>query len=105
MTRSLVSTSELAAQLEVTFREASAWTARERAVLLRRLMELRADADVEVNQLRCLQRSVRESPELDAALTAHGFGEVAERDTRKVDAETGALIQAFNHLIEQGWEP
>ena len=105
MTRSLTSTSELAAQLEVAFREASAWTALERGVLLRRLMELRADADVEVNQLRCLQRSVKESPALDAALTARGFGDVAKRNTLNVDAETGALIQAFNFLIEQGWEP
>ena len=105
MTHSLESTSDLAGRLEVAFGEASAWTALERGVLLRRLMELRADAEVEVNQLRCLQRSVKESPALDAALTARGFGHVAKRDTRKVDAETGSLIHAFNFLIEQGWEP
>ncbi len=105
MTHSLESTSDLAGRLEVAFGEASAWTALERGVLLRRLMELRADAEVEVNQLRCLQRSVKESPALDAALTARGFGNIAKRDTRKVDAETGSLIQAFNFLIEQGWEP
>lgn len=96
---------ETADQLEAAFAAASGWTPLQRRALTRHLMELRADAEVEVNQLRCLQRAVRESPALDAALDAAGFVGVAARDTRRVDAATGSLIQAFNRLIERGWEP
>lgn len=96
---------ETANRLEAAFAAASGWTPLQRRALTRHLMELRADAEVEVNQLRCLQRAVRESPALDAALTAAGFPGVATCDTRRVAPGTGALIQAFNFLIERGWEP
>jgi hypothetical protein len=105
MTNDLPSMDELAARLQAAFLAASGWKTLERAALLRHLMDLRADAEVEVNQMRCLQRAVRTSPALAATLEAHGFTNIAQRDTRRVDADTGSLIQAFNHLIEQGWEP
>lgn len=96
---------DTAAQLQAAFQSAAGWTPLQRRALTRHLMELRADAEVEVNQFRCLQRAVRESPALDAALAAAGFAGIATRDTRRVAPDTGAILQAFNRLIEDGWEP
>jgi hypothetical protein len=96
---------ETATLLESAFLAAVNWGDLERRALVRHLMELRADAEVEVNQFRCLQRAVRGNAALDAELTARGFADVAKRNTLVVDAGTAELIQALNYLIEQGWEP
>lgn len=69
------------------------------AVRVRELGENQLD---EAMQLRPLQRACAEEPALAAALREAGFGEVATMDTRHVTAETGALVQAWNRVIEEG---
>lgn len=84
---------------------AESWDPISRRRLAHRLAEIERDADLEVHQFRALQQAVRESPDLKHALDAAGFPGLADRDTRRVNPETGLLIQAFNRLIEGGWEP
>lgn len=68
-----------------------------------RLRELGAHVKDETEQLRQLQKACRESPEIAAALRDAGFGDVATRNARQVDAETGALVQGFNRMVETHW--
>lgn len=71
--------------------------------LRQRLRDLGGHAKDEIEQFRQLQRACRESPEVAAALRDAGLGDVATRDSRQVDAETGALVQGFNRMIEARW--
>lgn len=84
---------------------AAAWDPTSRRRLAHRLAEIERDAELEVHQFRALQQAVRESQALAEALDVAGFPGLADRDTRRVNPETGALIQAFNRLIEGGWGP
>lgn len=68
-----------------------------------RLGDLRSNVRDEVEQFRLLQTAVLNNPLLDEGLTALGFSGVATMDSRRVSRETGALVQAFNHMIEQHW--
>ncbi len=94
-----------AEHLQAIFDGATAWDTISRRRLAHRLAGIEADADLEVNQFRAVQQAIRESPALAAALEAGGFHDLAGRETRRVDPETGALIQAFNRLIESRWKP
>lgn len=95
----------LTERLEAVLTEIGAWDPTSRRRLAHRLAEIERDAELEVHQFRALQQAVRESTALRNALDAAGFPGLADRDTRRVNPETGLLIQAFNRLIEGGWEP
>lgn len=95
----------LAARLQVAFGLATGWDETSRRRLSYRLSQIEPDADREVHQFRALQQAIRECPALAAALDTAGFTNLAERDTRRVDLETGAWIQAFNRLVDARWKP
>lgn len=69
-----------------------------------RLRDLGDNARDEGAQFRALQRAVRESPELAKAFSDRGFGDVTLVDPRRPGPVGGALIQAFNRLVETRWE-
>ena len=69
-----------------------------------RLRELGDNARDEVAQFRQLQRAVRESPELAKAFVDKGFGDLTAVDPRNPGALGGAVVQAFNRLVEERWE-
>lgn len=68
-----------------------------------RISELGANVADEVEQFRQLQKACRESEYLAAALRDVGLGDVAAMDPRRVDPETGRLVQAFNRMVEDRW--
>ena len=70
-----------------------------------RLRDLGPNANDEVEQFRLLQHACRESPELAKAIESAALGDVSRMNPRKVDAQTGALVQGFNALVEDLWEP
>lgn len=96
---------ELAIHLRAALDGARAWDAVSRRRLAHRIAQIDAGPDREVHQLRALQQAVRESAPLAKALGAAGFSGIADLDTRRVAPATGALIQAFNRLVESGWGP
>lgn len=69
-----------------------------------RLRELGDNARDEVAQFRQLQRAVRESPELAKAFSDKGFGDLTAVDPRNPGRLGGAVVQAFNRLVEDRWE-
>lgn len=69
-----------------------------------RLRELGPNARDEVAQFRHLQRAARESVELAKSLHDKGFGDVTAVDPRNPGPLGGALVQAFNRLVETRWE-
>ncbi len=69
-----------------------------------RLREMKDNVLDEVRQFRQLQKAVRRSPALDAALAELGFEGVAAMSARALTADAGRLVQAFNRLIEEHWE-
>jgi hypothetical protein len=69
-----------------------------------RLRELGDNARDEVAQFRQLQRAVRESPELAKAFSDKGFGDLTAVDPRNPGPLGGAVVQAFNRLVEERWE-
>lgn len=100
-----MSEGKAATRLQAIFDGAEDWEFLLRKKLARKLREVPAGPEAEVEQFRCLQAAVRESPALAAAFDTAGFESLATWDSRRIDPETGALIQAFNHLIEAGWTP
>jgi len=58
----------------------------------------------EVRQFRLLQKACREDGAVQEALDVVGWSAVAGRPTVGGTAETGAMIQAFNTMIERHWE-
>lgn len=69
-----------------------------------RLAELGEDAKDELIQFRHLIRACREDAELTAAFVEVGLGDLNRfAGANLLDPELGALVQAFNHLIEQRW--
>lgn len=93
----------LAEQIEAAFIAAEDWDYSQRRKLARKLSEIERSPETEVEQFRLLQAAVRDSPALAEAFDASGFESLATWDTRRVTAETGAFIQAFNRLVESGW--
>lgn len=73
--------------------------------LVIRVRELGDNVLDEVSQLRPLQKACREDAALAAALGAAGFGDVAALDTRHLTEQGGAVVQAFNRLIEERQGP
>ncbi len=69
-----------------------------------RLRELGDNARDEVAQFRQLQRAVRESPELAKSFSDKGFGDLTAVDPRNPGPLGGAVVQAFNRLVEDRWE-
>lgn len=69
-----------------------------------RLRDLGDNSRDEVAQFRQLQRAVKESPELAKAFVDKGFGDITVVDPRRPGAVGGALVQAFNRLVESRWE-
>lgn len=69
-----------------------------------RLRDLGDNARDEVAQFRQLQRAVRESPELAKAFSDKGFGDLTAVDPRNPGPLGGAVVQAFNRLVEDRWE-
>lgn len=69
-----------------------------------RLRELGDNARDEVAQFRQLQRAVRESPELAKSFSDKGFGDITAVDPRNPGPLGGAVVQAFNRLVEERWE-
>ncbi len=69
-----------------------------------RLDELGDDHRDEVRQFRLLQRACREDADVVGALDSIGWTDVAGRGTVPMDAETGAMVQAFNAMVERFWE-
>jgi hypothetical protein len=69
-----------------------------------RLRELGDNARDEVAQFRQLQRAVRESPELAKSFSDKGFGDLTAVDPRNPGPLGGAVVQAFNRLVEERWE-
>ncbi len=69
-----------------------------------RVKEHGANQIDEVLQFRELQKACRENAELADAIEAAGFGRIVELDTRRVSADTGAMVQVFNRLVEDHWE-
>lgn len=69
-----------------------------------RLRELGDNARDEVAQFRQLQRAVRESPALAKAFSDKGFGDLTAVDPRNPGPLGGAVVQAFNRLVEGRWE-
>lgn len=69
-----------------------------------RLRELGDNARDETAQFRALQRAVKESPELAKSFRDKGFGDITQVDPRSPGPVGGALIQAFNRLVESRWE-
>lgn len=96
---------ELAETLRSTLGNVGGWDSVSRRRLAHRLSQIEPGPDREVHQLRALQQAIRESAPLAKALTAAGLPGIADLDTRRVAPATGALIQAFNRLVESGWEP
>jgi hypothetical protein len=47
---------------------------------------------------------VRESPELAKAFSDKGFGDLTAVDPRNPGPLGGAVVQAFNRLVEDRWE-
>lgn len=96
---------ELAEHLRAALDGAGAWDPVSRRRLAHRISQIDPGPDREVHQLRALQQAIRESAPLAKALTAAGLPGIADLDTRRVAPATGALIQAFNRLVESGWRP
>lgn len=69
-----------------------------------RLRDLGDDVRDETAQFKLLQRAVTESPELAKALHDKGFGDITKVDLRRPGPVGGALVQAFNRLVETRWE-
>lgn len=69
-----------------------------------RLRELGPNARDEVAQFRLLQRAARESQDLSKSLGDKGFGDITAVDPRNPGPLGGALVQAFNRLVEARWE-
>lgn len=69
-----------------------------------RLRELGDNARDAVAQFRQLQRAARESPELAKAFSDKGFGDLTAVDPRNPGPLGGAVVQAFNRLVEDRWE-
>ncbi len=95
----------LAAHLQATLAGAENWDLVSRKRLAHRLSSIEAGPEREVHQFRALQQAARECAPLVIALDAAGLLGLTGLDTRKVAPTTGALIQAFNRLIESGWGP
>lgn len=94
---------ELATLLRSTLDGAAAWDRVSRRRLAHRIAHIDSDADREVHQFRALQQAARESAPLGKAFDAAGLPGLADLDTRRVAPTTGALVQAFNRLVESGW--
>ncbi len=68
-----------------------------------RVRDLGADALDEVEQFRQLQKACRELPALNDALVAAGLPDVAKAAIHPVVPEVGAVVQAFNRVVEEVW--
>lgn len=69
-----------------------------------RIRELGENAKDEQAQFRVLKRACRDEPALAERLMKRGFPNPLDVNSRVPEGLEGALIQAFNHVIERDWE-
>lgn len=70
-----------------------------------RLRELGANCKDEQKQFRVLQRACREDAEFKVTLDARVGFDITAFDPRKPDPRMGLMMQGFNHMVEDMWDP